>query len=39
MPETGGKGIFITATIGFVLVAFPIFYSLIRRKKEMRLII
>ncbi|MEE1218656.1 MAG: SpaA isopeptide-forming pilin-related protein [Ruminococcus sp.] len=39
MPETGGKGIFTTATIGFVLVAFPIFYSLIRRKKERRLII
>ena len=38
IPETGGIGAFPLATIGFALVAFPILYCLIRRKRERRLI-
>ncbi len=38
IPETGSTGTFFLATIGIALVAFPILYSLIRRKRERRLI-
>lgn len=38
IPETGGTGTFYLATIGVALVAFPILYSFIRRKRERRLI-
>lgn len=38
IPETGGTGTFFLATIGIALVAFPILYSFIRRKRERRLI-
>lgn len=37
-PETGGTGIFPTAIIGISLMAFPILYSIIRRKRERRLL-
>ncbi|MEE0060737.1 MAG: SpaA isopeptide-forming pilin-related protein [Acutalibacteraceae bacterium] len=37
MPETGGRGIYKMAIIGFALMAFPVLYSLIRRKRERRL--
>jgi len=38
IPETGSTGTFFLATIGIALVAFPVLYSLIRRKRERRLI-
>ncbi len=38
IPETGGMGTFYMAIFGTALVAFPILYSLIRRKRERRLI-
>ena len=38
IPETGGLGIFYMAIIGTSLVAFPVLYSFIRRKRERRLI-
>lgn len=37
IPETGGAGLFITAIIGFAVTAFPVLYSLIRRKRKRRL--
>ena len=36
IPETGGIGTFLPATIGFALTAAPILYSIIRRKRERR---
>ncbi len=36
-PETGGTGTLPTAIIGISLMAFPILYSIIRRKRERRL--
>ncbi len=36
-PETGGIGTFPTAIIGFSLMAIPVLYSTIRRKRERRL--
>lgn len=36
IPETGGLGSFNTAIIGFALIATPILYSFIRRKRERR---
>lgn len=36
-PETGGTGTFFTAIIGSAFTAFPILYSIIRRKRERRL--
>lgn len=36
IPETGSMGIYNTAIIGFALVAFPILYSSIRRKRKGR---
>ena len=37
IPETGGIGTFLPATIGFALTASPVLYSIIRRKRERRL--
>ena len=37
IPETGGMSTFNLAIIGIALVALPILYSLIRRKRERRL--
>ncbi len=37
LPETGGTGTLPLAIIGFVLMAAPILYSTIRRKRERRL--
>ena len=37
IPETGGMGILNLAIIGIALAAFPVLYSLIRRKRERRL--
>ncbi len=36
LPETGGTGILPFTIIGFALMAFPILYSIIRRKRERR---
>ncbi len=36
-PETGGMGTFPLATIGISLMALPVLYSIIRRKRERRL--
>ena len=36
IPETGGIGTFLPATIGFALTAAPVLYSIIRRKRERR---
>lgn len=36
LPETGGTGTQPLAIIGFALMAFPILYSIIRRKRERR---
>ena len=36
-PETGGTGTFPLATIGISLMALPVLYSIIRRKRERRL--
>ena len=36
LPETGGTGTLPLAIVGFVLMAFPILYSTIRRKRERR---
>ena len=36
-PETGGTGTLPLAIVGFALMAFPILYSTIRRKRERRL--
>ncbi len=36
LPETGGMGILPTAIIGISLTAFPVLYSIIRRKRERR---
>lgn len=36
-PETGGTGILPTAIIGAALIAYPVLYSSIRRKRERRL--
>ena len=36
IPETGGIGTFLPATIGFALTATPVLYSIIRRKRERR---
>ena len=36
-PETGGAGILPTAIIGAALIAYPVLYSSIRRKRERRL--
>lgn len=36
LPETGGTGTLPLAIIGFALMAFPILYSKIRRKRERR---
>lgn len=36
LPETGGPGTLHLAIIGFALMAFPILYSIIRRKRERR---
>lgn len=36
-PETGGMGTFPLATIGISLIALPVLYSIIRRKRERRL--
>ncbi|MBQ7862053.1 MAG: LPXTG cell wall anchor domain-containing protein [Clostridia bacterium] len=37
LPETGGTGTLPLATIGISLMAFPVLYSTIRRKRERRL--
>lgn len=37
LPETGGTGTLPLAIVGFALMAFPILYSTIRRKRERRL--
>lgn len=37
LPETGGAGIFPLAIIGISLMAYPVLYSTIRRKRERRL--
>ena len=37
LPETGGTGTLPLAIVGFALMAFPILYSMIRRKRERRL--
>ena len=37
LPETGGMGTLPLAIVGFALMAFPILYSTIRRKRERRL--
>ena len=37
LPETGGIGTFLPATIGCALTASPVLYSIIRRKRERRL--
>ena len=36
LPETGGTGTLPLAIIGFAMTAFPILYSIIRRKRERR---
>lgn len=36
LPETGGPGTLPLAIIGFALMAFPILYSILRRKRERR---
>ncbi|MBE6756888.1 MAG: LPXTG cell wall anchor domain-containing protein, partial [Ruminococcaceae bacterium] len=36
IPETGGMGTFNMAIIGIALVAFPVLYSFVRRKRERR---
>ena len=36
IPETGSMGIYNMAIIGFALTAYPVLYSLIRRKRERR---
>ena len=37
LPETGGTGTLPFAITGFALMAFPVLYSTIRRKRERRL--
>ena len=37
IPETGGFGVLPTAIIGAALIAYPVLYSSIRRKRERRL--